>query len=224
MNAIARLIRKLPLNDQGLVFAPIEETIVMLGEVLGHHNIAYYTPSGNSRQAAKVIEEFKTSVHEDPEDRPKVLLLNLTSETAAGVNLTNANHIIFVSPLLVESQYKYDSAMTQAIARSRRYGQEKKVHIYHFAALRTIDVDILEHRHKRTTGITTSKSTVRMPLTSLAAREKTKLIKNKDGSLALVPISWLADIKIRRGLCVEEELEDFTSLIDFSETFEDGAE
>jgi SNF2 family DNA or RNA helicase len=85
MDSIARLLKKLPGNDQGLVFAPNDETIVMLGEVLDHHDIAYYAPNGNSRQAARIIEEFKASVHQDSEDRPKVLLLNLTSETAAGV-------------------------------------------------------------------------------------------------------------------------------------------
>jgi broad specificity polyphosphatase/5'/3'-nucleotidase SurE len=133
--------------------------------------------------------------------------------------LTNANHIIFISPLLVESQYKYDSAMTQAIARSRRYGQEKRVHIYHFAALRTIDVDILEHRHKRTSGISTAKSSVNMPTTQLPKREKTKLVRNKEGSMALVPISWLSDARVRTQLGVEEEPEKFASLINFSETF-----
>lgn len=139
-------------------------------------------------------------------------------------NLTNANHIIFVSPLLVESQYKYDSAMTQAIARSRRHGQEKQVHIYHFAALRTIDFDILEHRHKRTNGTTAAKTTVRMPSKPLSAREKTKLVKNTQGSMALVPISWIADEKVRKVLGVEEEPESFTSLINFSETFADSDE
>ena len=119
-------------------------------------------------------------------------------------NLTNANHIIFVSPLLVESQYKYDSAMTQAIARSRRYGQEKQVQIYHFVALRTIDVDILEHRHKRANGITATKSKVRMPPESLTTPEKTKLVKNKHGSMALVPISWLVDEETRKSLDVDK--------------------
>ncbi|KAF9696594.1 hypothetical protein EKO04_005577 [Ascochyta lentis] len=223
MDDIANLIMNLPSDDQGLVFAPNDETIAMLGEVLDHYTIPYYTPSGcSSRLAAKIIEEFKASGSEDPEDRPKVLLLNSTSETAAGVNLTNANHIIFVSPLLVESQYKYDSAMTQAIARSRRYGQEKHVHIYHFAALRTIDVDILEHRHKRTNGITAAESSVCMPSTPLARRENTKLVQNKHGSMALVPISWLIDDEVRREMRVEREPEKFTSLINFSETFEDG--
>lgn len=86
MNGIAQLIRDLPSNDQGLVFAPNDETIAMLAKVLEHHNIPYYTPSGvSSRQAAKIIEEFKASAHEDINDRPKVLLLNLASETTAGV-------------------------------------------------------------------------------------------------------------------------------------------
>ena len=86
MNDIAKLIKKLPTDDQGLIFAPNDETIAMLGEVLDHHHIFYSTPSGcNSRQAAKIIEEFKASKDEDSEECPKVLLLNLTSETAAGV-------------------------------------------------------------------------------------------------------------------------------------------
>ena len=85
VDSIARLLRKLPVNDQGLVFAPNDETIAILGKVLDHHKIPYYTPNGNSRQAAKVIEEFKASIHEDPKHRPKVLLLNLNSEIAAGV-------------------------------------------------------------------------------------------------------------------------------------------
>lgn len=112
--------------------------------------------------------------------------------------------------------------MTQAIARSRRYGQEKQVHIYHFAALRTIDVDILEHRHKRTDGISTDKSSIRLPSMRLQERERTKLVKSKQGSMALVPISWLADEKVRKGLEIEDEPERFTSLINFSETFEDS--
>jgi SNF2 family DNA or RNA helicase len=60
--------------------------------------------------------------------------------------LTNANHVIFVSPFLAESQQTYDQAMTQAMGRARRYGQTKPVHIYSFLSLKTIDVDILQLR------------------------------------------------------------------------------
>lgn len=98
------------------------------------------------------------------------------------------------------------------------------MHIYHFAALRTIDVDILEHRHKRKNGVTAANSKIAMPSEPLATREKTRLVKNKHGSVALVPTSWLADEEVRQELEVEEEPEKFTSLINFSETFEDQEE
>ena len=40
--------------------------------------------------------------------------------------------------------------MTQAVGRARRYGQTKHVHIYHFASLKTIDVDTLQARTGKT--------------------------------------------------------------------------
>jgi hypothetical protein len=109
--------------------------------------------------------------------------------------------------------------MAQAIARVRRYLQEKTVYIYHIIAQRTIDVDILEHRHKRMNGITTSKS----PMEMLKANEmkgKTKLVKNNKGQMALVPASWLADESKRKILGVDEKPESFASLISFSDVFQ----
>lgn len=64
-------------------------------------------------------------------------------------NLQNVNHVIFFSPLCAHSQYDYDAGMAQAIGRSRRYGQLKHVHIYHFLALNTIDVNIFEQRRRQ---------------------------------------------------------------------------
>lgn len=110
--------------------------------------------------------------------------------------------------------------MAQAIARSRRYGQTKKVHIYHVIAQRTIDVDILEHRHKRCDGIAAPEFTRTMP-PALAKREKTRLVKNEKGQMALVPVSWLADRSARNMMGVQEDPESFTFLINFPETFLD---
>jgi hypothetical protein len=122
--------------------------------------------------------------------------------------------------MFAKTQYGYDSAREQAIARSRRYGQKKKVHIYHVVAQRTIDVGILEHRHKRADAITTTTSTVTLPKPTSAKKEKTKLVKNDKGAMMLVPSSWLADDAKRRRLGIGEAPESFTSLINFSETFE----
>jgi hypothetical protein len=129
-----------------------------------------------------------------------------------------------VAPLLVKSQYEYESAMTQAIARSRRYGQEKRVHIYHFAALRTIDVDILEHRHKRKDGITSAKKPMRLVAPPAEKKEKTRLVKNGQNRMALVPVSWVTAAAARLALGVDEQPDSFTSLINFSETFENEEE
>jgi hypothetical protein len=38
--------------------------------------------------------------------------------------------------------------MTQAIGRVRRFGQKKHVHVYHFLASKTIDVDLIQARNK----------------------------------------------------------------------------
>jgi hypothetical protein len=133
--------------------------------------------------------------------------------------LINANHVIFIAPLLTKTQYEYDSAMAQAIARSRRYGQRKKVHIYHIVAQRTIDVDILEHRHKRVDGITTARYPMKMPK-ALTDKEKMKLVKNEKGQMALVPVSWLSNESKRKMLGVGETPESFASLISFSDTFQ----
>jgi hypothetical protein len=110
--------------------------------------------------------------------------------------------------------------MQQAIARSRRYGQTKDVRIYHVVAQRTIDVDILEHRHKRSDGITVENSTFTLPKPSSGKKEKTKFIRTNDDQMALVPASWLTDAATRKTLNVDEIPETFGSLINFSETFE----
>lgn len=60
-----------------------------------------------------------------------------------------ANHVIFMQPYYTSgenAQENYDSAMTQAIGRARRWGQAKEVHVYHFLTVNTIDVDYHEAR------------------------------------------------------------------------------
>ena len=78
--------------------------------------------------------------------QPRVLLLNLRDESAAGANLTSANHAIFVHPLLVSSQQEYTACDTQAVGRIRRYGQDRKVQLYRFLVTNTIDEEIFRNR------------------------------------------------------------------------------
>jgi hypothetical protein len=60
-----------------------------------------------------------------------------------------ANHVIFMQPYYTSgenAQENYESAITQAIGRARRWGQAKEVHVYHFLTVNTIDVDYYEAR------------------------------------------------------------------------------
>lgn len=72
-----------------------------------------------------------------------------------------ANHIIFVSPYHTKgsnAQYTYDAAMTQAVGRARRFGQQKMIHTYHFLVKYTADIDIMELRTSCIIGTDTGES------------------------------------------------------------------
>ena len=64
----------------------------------------------------------------------------------ANSNLTNANHVIFVSPPFTTTEQAYNASLKQSIGRALRFGQKKEVVIYKFLALKTIDVDIMQKR------------------------------------------------------------------------------
>ncbi|KAI9812586.1 MAG: hypothetical protein M1827_004575 [Pycnora praestabilis] len=154
LQEIVRLINKISRNedpndpDQIILFVQYEDLMAKVLEALEKNNIRCTAIlSGRKINPDKIINDFKEN---KKQDRAKVLILNIANEFAAGANLTNANHIIFVSPLLTNSQYWYDASNIQAIGRCRRFGQGKLVHIYRFLSLKTIDIDILQQRTRKT--------------------------------------------------------------------------
>jgi SNF2 family DNA or RNA helicase len=111
-----------------------------VAEALIAHKIKFLEIKGSATQKSKNLEKFQN----DSEER--VLLLNVMDESASGANLTSANHAIFLSPLLAQSQEIYDANETQAIGRLRRYGQTKHVYICRFLTTNTIDEEIYKQR------------------------------------------------------------------------------
>lgn len=99
---------------------------------------------GTPLQRSSIIDNFQQV--ELKAGEPRVLLLNLRDESAAGANLTAASHAIFVHPLLVGSQQEYTSCDTQAVGRVRRYGQSRTVQLYRFLVANSIDEDIFRDR------------------------------------------------------------------------------
>jgi hypothetical protein len=128
-----------------------------------------------------------------------VLILNSDDEAAAGAHLTNANHVIFFSPLLKRSQYDYEAQMAQTNGRVRRPEQRNADCVYRFVSLDPIDVDILEHREHQLTVLdynqefdnavtalgTDFAGKLEQPLTKAKSRSSSLISKKRRTSLYL---------------------------------------
>ncbi|KAI1921015.1 hypothetical protein LOZ12_001185 [Ophidiomyces ophidiicola] len=142
---LLRTTTRIPKDDQVLLFIQFAELINAVSAALDKAKIHHITVTSSDRAQGKELSNFQNQTEEV---KSKVLILALGDVTASGLNLQNANHIIFFHPLIARSQYDYESGMAQAIGRSRRYGQQKHVHIYHFLALNTVEVNIFEQRRR----------------------------------------------------------------------------
>ncbi|KZF20059.1 hypothetical protein L228DRAFT_233492 [Xylona heveae TC161] len=146
LEEVIRLIEGTPDDDQIIIFVQYEDLMWRVSQALEENKISHFAMLGqNGRKAADIITKFQ---NDETQSKKKVLVINVANESASGANLTNVNHLIFLSPLVAETQSKYDAVMTQAIGRARRYGQKKLVHIYHFLSLKTIDVNVFQTRQR----------------------------------------------------------------------------
>ncbi|KAF3914918.1 hypothetical protein ABW20_dc0107988 [Dactylellina cionopaga] len=131
---------QIPLEERVLVFVQFPDLLKKVGSVLQDADITVTRLAGSSRSKAADLTIFQS------ENSTRVLLLEVMGETAAGANLTMANHVVFLSPLLTVNEQQYQAAETQAIGRARRYGQKKTVHIWRLVAKETIDYKIYSER------------------------------------------------------------------------------
>jgi len=144
--SVVNLVKRIPGDERILVFVQFPDLLEKVADALVAAKVAAVQLVGSPQKRSSIIEAFQCEALKPNE--PRVLLLNLRDESAAGANLTAANHAIFVHPLLVSSQVDFDSCDTQAIGRIRRYGQRKCVQIYRYFCIGTIDADIFQQRFK----------------------------------------------------------------------------
>ncbi|KAK6528033.1 hypothetical protein TWF281_009290 [Arthrobotrys megalospora] len=130
----------IPTSERVLLFIQFPDLLKKVLLVLKEAGVSVTQLAGSSRAKSSELSQFQA------ENAGRVLLLEAMAETAAGANLTVANHVIFLSPLLTVNEHQYTAAETQAIGRVRRYGQKKKVHIWRLAVQGTIDIDIYRER------------------------------------------------------------------------------
>lgn len=168
-------------------------------------------------------------------NKDTVLVLNASDETAAGSNIQAANHVIFLSPLLRDNQYSYDSTMAQAIGRVRRHGQTRPIHVYRICALHTIDVDILEHREHRVNALVEPGApAIEPPMAAMELDQhdtprgdRMQLVK-ESGRFSLRPRPWLYRCGVDNDAQEMAKVtgrnrvagwEDFSSQVKFSRAF-----
>ncbi|KAK6543033.1 hypothetical protein TWF694_006963 [Orbilia ellipsospora] len=141
MDALVRLLKsRIPAEERVLLFVQFPDLLKKVEEVLNSAGVSVTRLAGSSLAKTADLTVFQT------EKSSRVLLLEVMGETAAGANLTVANHIIFLCPLLAASEQLYAAAETQAIGRARRYGQKKTVFIWRLVANETIDYDLYLQR------------------------------------------------------------------------------
>lgn len=125
------------------MFCQFPDLTAKISNVLALNGIKCLQLTGSASSKSKALEEFQNDMGDTGH---KVLILNSADETAAGSNLTIANHLIFVTPLLASSFQQYQAARTQAIGRVRRYGQVKIVQIWDILVANTIETKIYKDR------------------------------------------------------------------------------
>ncbi|KAL8935575.1 MAG: hypothetical protein Q9211_004630 [Gyalolechia sp. 1 TL-2023] len=162
---IELLNHDIPRDEQVLVFVQDDRFIAMISKALEDEGISHYALADNKKASHG---KWMFSFQEDTGIRARrVLILDATKDSAAGANLTNANHVIFLGTLWTEDSHTYHQSLIQCIGRSNRFGQRKTVFVYRLLALNTVDVDVLEWR------------------------EDKKLVEQPDGTLDLVEDSQL---------------------------------
>ena len=142
LRTLVDLVHSIPKDERVLVFLQWEDLAHKVSEALDNGNINHVTLSGSVKARANTLDKFQQS----DADTARVLLLKMNDASAAGSNLTTANHAIFLGPLHTPTLYNYRAVETQAIGRVRRYWQLKKVHVHRLLAVDTIDVTIFKGR------------------------------------------------------------------------------
>ncbi len=131
--AIATLLRELSAAGEKVVMF-VQWTVLMraMRGVLHSMGIQALLVHGNSSMRNAAIEKMQTG-------KADVLILSLETSTS-GLNLIEANHVIFAHAMVDGSE----AAIKQAISRVHRLGQTKQVHVHWFIAEGTREQELFQ--------------------------------------------------------------------------------
>ena len=143
MMEVLRIVEEVatPKGDSVIVFAQFGLELV-IQEALQKAGVPVTVIDGSARQMSMKVNNFQ----KNHSGKTSVLVLNTAAVSAAGANLTQANHTIFFHPIHAPTLHQYRSIDTQSVGRTRRYGQNKTVHVWRLLAISTIDDVIFRER------------------------------------------------------------------------------
>jgi SNF2 family DNA or RNA helicase len=133
-NIIYYIQNEIYANDKIIIFSQWDELLHKMGEKISRYfNILYC--SGSLYQKNRAIESFNKN--------PDTNIIMLSSKnSASGINLSCANKIIFIEPILGNKKYR-DETENQAISRAHRIGNtHPSIKIIKFIIKDTIELDI----------------------------------------------------------------------------------
>ncbi|KAG9793295.1 DNA (cytosine-5-)-methyltransferase DMT5 [Exophiala dermatitidis] len=126
-------------RELGLVFVQFPEVKDALVRACQRAGLASIDGFKYTQNGVGKFQRAAEALSRGQEPGAWLLILKTDSADAAGWNLHMANHVLFLSPLLVSSREERDATMEQAVGRSRRPRQLREVHVYHLAARATME-------------------------------------------------------------------------------------
>lgn len=123
-------------GEKAIVFAQWQDLIYKIHAALTKRGIPAAVLSGSAFHRASVLHDFQHS-------SLPVLLLSL-EDSASGTNMTHANWVVLVHPMVAASEEERRAHEAQAIGRVRRWGQRRRVQVWRLVMEGTIESDIME--------------------------------------------------------------------------------
>ena len=123
--AIVSLLCELKLrNEQAIMFVQWSDLMRAIRTILVDGGMKVAVVNGNTSTRTNAIERFKSG-------QVDLLLLSMDVSTT-GLNLIEANHVIFAHALVGGSPSTQRDSIAQAVGRVYRLGQTKDVHVHWF--------------------------------------------------------------------------------------------
>jgi len=141
--SLVKKLKELRAEDSStkvILFVQFDDLKRKVAEALKEFGIPTVQLQGGVRERGNIIRDWQ----ENPDSSAFVLLLSLT-QSASGTNLTAANHVMFLHPMLAPTAEMAVSHELQAIGRARRHGQKKPiVHVWRFVTVGTVEQALTE--------------------------------------------------------------------------------